>query len=187
MFLISTNAISLLYFTTVILTHRPFWAMSEHYQACITAAHSIEKLLLLLEKTFTFANITYMMAYCVYTGASAILPDARDGNLEACAKIQTFIRALEGSLQRCPLTKRSLKIIEKGLKKTPTPAATLDSQTIDMAPPAPTYIPAFPYVGMDGHFDMNADFGFGMNMDQLSGLDCFPEAHMSSENTMMFR
>src|SRR5687767_15929372 len=69
---------SLLYHTTVILAHRPFWAARGHYQACISAAHSIERLLLLLERTFSFANITYMMAYCVYTGASAILPDARD-------------------------------------------------------------------------------------------------------------
>jgi hypothetical protein len=128
-----------------------------------------------------------MMAYCVYTGASAILPDARDGDVEARAKIQTFTRALDSSLERCPLVKRSLKIIEKGLKKTAPPPVAPDAQRIDMHPPPPTYIPAFPYVGLDGHFDLNADFDFGMSMDQLSALDCFPEAHMASGDTVLLR
>ena len=128
-----------------------------------------------------------MMAYCAYTGASAILPDARDGDAHALAKIQTLTRALETSLKRCPLVKRSLRIIEKGLNGMTSRGAAADTQATNMSIPLPNYIPAFPYVGLDGNFDMNADLDFGMHMDHFSALDCFPEAHINSEGPMMPR
>lgn len=93
---------NLLYHTSVILAHRPFWSGPAHYEACVSAAQSIEKLLLLIERTFGFDNITYLMAYCVYTGASALLRDAKSGNADAAAKVQTFTRALRTGAKKMP-------------------------------------------------------------------------------------
>ena len=64
---------SLLYYTTVILLHRPFYSVPAHHAACREAADNIEKLLLLLEKTFGFTRISYLIAYCVYTGAAVMM------------------------------------------------------------------------------------------------------------------
>lgn len=176
------SIISLLYYTTVILAHRPFWSVATHYQACINAAHSIEKLLLLLEQTFGFDNITYLMAYCIYTGASAILQDARNGNTEANAKIQTFIRALQSGTKRCPLLERSLNIILKGLNSSLGQNTSPGSIPLfDDAAAMHNYIPAFPYFGLSGvgDFDISGHPG-GMGIDTFSALDCYPEVHMGA-------
>ncbi|OAA60959.1 Transcription factor [Niveomyces insectorum RCEF 264] len=172
---------NLLYYTTVILAHRPFWSVAVHYEACISAAHSIEKLLLLLERTFGFDNITYLMAYCIYTGASAILREARSGNAEASTKIQTFVRALQSGAKRCPLLERSLSLIRKGLhspldrSSTPRSVAVFD----DDATAVYNYVPAFPYFGYSdvGDFDFSENPS-GINLDTFSTLNCFPEAYM---------
>ncbi|KAF6813049.1 C6 transcription factor [Colletotrichum musicola] len=98
---------NLLYYTTVILAHRPIWSVASSYQACISAAKSIEKLLLLLEATFGLENITYLMGYCIYTGASAELEDTNKGDPDASAAMQTYLRALNTSMKRCPLLEHS--------------------------------------------------------------------------------
>ncbi|OAQ75889.1 C6 transcription factor [Purpureocillium lilacinum] len=177
--LISQN---LLYFASVILAHRPFWAVPAHYQTCITASRSIEKLVLLLESTFGLGNITYLMGYCIYTGASAILEDAKKGNDSSQATLQTFLRALNTGMRRCPLLERSLKIIVKGMSSTPADKAPVTEQmSQDLLPTATanTYIPAFPYVDpiLSIDFDMNRYLG-GADLDTMSGLDSFPEAQM---------
>lgn len=51
------NNSSLLYYTTVALLHRPFYSIPLHHRACRQASISIEKLLLLLEKTFGFRKV----------------------------------------------------------------------------------------------------------------------------------
>lgn len=114
-----TLLISLLYFTTVILAHRPLWSIPAYYHVCISAAQSIEKLLFLLESTFGLENITYLMGYCIYTGASAILEDAKNNDGVANVTMQTYLRAFNTGMRRCPLFERSLHIIVKGLKSTP--------------------------------------------------------------------
>ena len=53
----------------MILLHRP----RGNQAACRSAANSIEKLLLLLEGTFGFTRVTYLIACCIYTGASAMI------------------------------------------------------------------------------------------------------------------
>jgi hypothetical protein len=173
----------LLYYTTVILSHRPFWSVAVHYQACIRAAYSIEKLLLLLEKTFGFDNITYLMAYCVYTGALPVLQEARNGNTEANAKIQTFTRALQAGTKRCPILERSLNIIRKGLTLSANQQPSSPGNMHVFQEDASTlhnYMPAFPYFGFSGvdEYRMDPWSPGGMNVDSFSSLDCFPEAHM---------
>ncbi|UNI19481.1 hypothetical protein JDV02_005663 [Purpureocillium takamizusanense] len=177
--LISQN---LLFFASVILAHRPFWAVPSHYQTCITASRNIEKLVLLLESTFGLGNITYLMGYCIYTGASAILEDAKKCNNSSQATLQTFLRALNTGMRRCPLLERSLKIIVKGMSTTVTDKVPAMDQTSQDLPPtaiASTYIPAFPYVDPT----LSIDFGMsrylgGADLDTMSGLDSFPEAQM---------
>ncbi|RYP18153.1 hypothetical protein DL765_004079 [Monosporascus sp. GIB2] len=108
---------NLLYYATVILAHRPFWSASAYYQVCIDASKSIEKLILLLESTFGLGNITYLMGYCIYTGASAILQDAKSGQRAAHGILRTYLRALNAGMKKCPLLERSLHIIVKGLNR----------------------------------------------------------------------
>lgn len=166
----------------MILAHRPFWSGPAHYEACVSAAQSIEKLLLLIERTFGFDNITYLMAYCVYTGASALLRDAKSGNADAAAKVQTFTRALRTGAKKCPLLERSLDIIKKGLVK-PSPAQNTPPDAPQSLVNPPTtihgFIPAFPYSNCTapGGYDVTADL-VGTTAAGFSMLDCFPEAHM---------
>lgn len=80
-----------LFFASVILTKRPFWSVPAYYQDCIRAAHSIERLILLLESTFGLEDSTYLMGYCVYTGAPAILEDAKNGNYTSQKALSTLL------------------------------------------------------------------------------------------------
>ncbi|CAK7216506.1 hypothetical protein SCUCBS95973_002821 [Sporothrix curviconia] len=115
---------NLLYHTTIILLHRPFYASPVHHAACRQAADHLERLLLLLERTFGFRRITYLMAYCVYTGASVLVQDVKQGcDAAAAAKIQTFLRALRLGVASCPLVRRSLDIITASLGSTAAAAA----------------------------------------------------------------
>jgi hypothetical protein len=157
------------------LAHRPFWSIPTYYNVCISAARSIEKLILLLETTFGLENITYLMGYCIYTGASAILEDAKKDNGAANATMQTYLRALNAGMSRCPLLERSLHIIIKGLKQTNTPRGQghLGQQDVTATN---SYIPAFPY--LDPSTPGNIDMGMYLNannLDPMAMLDCFPE------------
>ncbi|KAG9511768.1 hypothetical protein KCV07_g9937, partial [Aureobasidium melanogenum] len=139
------------------------------------AARSIEKLILLLELTFGLDNITYLMGYCIYTGASAILEDAKKADGAANATMQNYLRSLNAGMSRCPLLERSLHIIIKGLKQT-TPSRYPDNTGQPDTTVVNSYIPAFPYldpgstdnIDMDMYFDVN-------NLDPMAMLDCFPE------------
>ncbi|KAF6812841.1 fungal specific transcription factor [Colletotrichum plurivorum] len=169
---------NLLYYTTVILAHRPFWSVASYYQACISAAKSIEKLLLLLEATFGLENITYLMGYCIYTGASAVLEDTNKGDPDASAAMHTYLRALNTGMKRCPLLERSLNIIIKSLKSAPVRPSLIDHPPpLHDALPSKSYIPAFPYLDPLGYsgFDMDSHNTGDANFDALAMLDCFPE------------
>ncbi|KAI0141251.1 hypothetical protein GGR57DRAFT_509232 [Xylariaceae sp. FL1272] len=176
---------NLLYFTTVILANRPFWSVPAYYEVCISASRSIEKLVLLVESTFGLVNITYLMGYCIYTGASAILEDAKSGKGAANDTIKTFLRALNAGMKNCPLLERSLNIIVKGLARSPAPKKPKDAQDSRQLPDLPVplgpyngYIPAFPYLGPDRSFEF--DFhSYPSGHDSLAALDCFPEMQMS--------
>ncbi|CAK7221733.1 hypothetical protein SBRCBS47491_004627 [Sporothrix bragantina] len=123
---------NLLYHTTIILLHRPFYASPVHHAACRQAADHLERLLLLLERTFGFRRITYLMAYCVYTGASVLVQDVKQGcDAAAAAKIQTFLRALRLGVASCPLVRRSLDIITASLGSTVPPTGEKDVVVVE--------------------------------------------------------
>lgn len=106
---------SLLYFTTVILLHRPFQRSSSHRDACRNAAIQIEKLLRLLEATFGFGRITYLMAYCIYIAASIFVSDIKNDNAEGCWRMDTLLRALTHGSATSPILQRSIDIIVNSL------------------------------------------------------------------------
>lgn len=171
---------NLLYQTTIILLHRPFWSASEHHTACRKAADNLETLLLLLEKTFGFNRITYLMSYCIYTAASVMIKDVKAGDLEANDKMKTFLRALKQGTITCPLTQRSLDIINNNLQfKTPRRPSLNGIPTtegIEMA----NYLPAFPYLGLDVRTESLDRNPTGMDLDGFSLLDSFPEQHIDA-------
>lgn len=177
---------SILYFATVILAHRPFWPAPAYYQVCIRAAQGMEKLLLLLESTFSFDNITYLMGYCIYTGASAILEDAKNNQGAAHPTMQTFLRALNGGMRKCPLLERSLHIIIKGLKRASEHHAVPDQRGVASASfDTNSYIPAFPYFDTMSPNDMDMDVYLNsMNIDAMATLDCYPELQIDLDNLM---
>lgn len=173
------NRRSLLYYTTTILTHRPFWSVPAYYQTCINAARSIERLVLLLESTFGLDNITYLMGYCIYTGASAILEDAKKGAGIEDPILKTYLRALNCGKKRCPLLERSLNIIIKSVGHVPVHLTVPDREgQIDFAAPN-TYIPAFPYLDPTWSANFGIDSNHtGIDMDPMAMLDCYPELQM---------
>lgn len=172
---------SLLYFTSIILTHRPFWSIPAEYQVCLEASQSMEKLVLLLESTFGLGNITYLMGYCIYTGASVSLEDAKKTNNPAHATLHTFLRALNSGMQRCRLFERSINIIIKEMSHISQEQELLGERIAPSEPAAVTggYIPAFPYVDSMGI--MESPFGTDFNhadVNSLQILDCYPEMQM---------
>lgn len=172
---------NLLYHTTIILLHRPFWSTSEHHIACRKAAENLEKLLLLLEKTFGFSRITYLMSYCIYTAASVMIKDAKAGDVEANWKMQTFLRALKQGIKTCPLIQRSLDIINNNLQsKTPKLTSLHDIPTTENIATA-NYLPAFPYSDLEFTNQFAAErYSTGMDLDAFSLLDSFPENHVNT-------
>lgn len=168
--------------------------MPIHYQVCISAARAIEKLVLLLESTFGLENITYLMGYCIYTGASAVLEDARSSGQGATHPVlRTFIRALQSGITRCPLLEKSLNIIIRGLSRAVldpqsavlSEATNADHNGVEMSTSSTggahinPYIPAFPYLDPQLDFNMNTYFNDN-NMNPMALLDCFPEMQMDT-------
>lgn len=121
-----------------------------------------------------------MMGYCIYTGASAILEDARYHRGTADATLRTFLRALNSGMRRCPLLERSLNIVVKGLNSDTEPDRAMSDtqgQPDVSSLGSINYIPAFPYLDQPVNFEMDAHLG-GMGMDSMSMLDCYPEMQM---------
>jgi hypothetical protein len=173
--------LSMLYFTSVILTHRPFWTVPQNYSICVEASQHIARLVLLFESTFGLDNITYLMGYCIYTGASVSLEEAKKMNNAEHSTLRTFLRALNCGMRRCRLLERSLNIIIKKMShafydagpmgnRAPANNATTDTSG---------FIPAFPYIDPIGAGGMNFDWHFnGTDTSSMTLLDCFPETQM---------
>jgi hypothetical protein len=131
--------------------------------------------MLLFGKTFGFTRVTYLIAYCVYTAASATIQEAKDGDFEANGKMMTFLEALKQGTKTCPVVQRSLDIITNNLK--PDVDQTLQLQSYNASTEEPVmsrdYLPAFPYPTLERTYDVDSSQQF-MAMDETS-LDCFPE------------
>lgn len=170
---------NLLYHASCILLHRPFSAATRHRSACRAAADAIEALLHHFEATFGFTRVTYLMAYCVYLGASVMTQDVKQGCVIASVKIETFLRALQGSCKTCPSIRRSLDIIQASLAGPAEPPKRMQSHPEEKIH---DFLPAFP------HCEPNAAEG-GINFDNffdldgISMLDSFPEAHLDLSDT----
>ena len=178
---------SMLYYTSIILLHRPFYAIPAHHAACRKASDSIEKLVLLLEKTFGLTKVPYLMAYCIYTAASVMMQDVKSGDIEANIKMQTFLHALRQGIVTCPMVQRSLDIITDGLRSDNTtilPARSSNATAADgmNGMSGRNYLAAFPYRGLDVETAMNPSMGT-MDLDGFSLLDCFPENHFDNMNS----
>jgi hypothetical protein len=118
--------------------------------------------------------MTYLMAYCIYTAASAMIQDVKAGDLDTTAKMRTLLRALEGGKATCPVVQRSLDIINNSLHSPLTePPSSID--TTDGL--VRNYLPAFPYP--DAQIDCTNEGNFRtMDLNAFSLLDCFPENHI---------
>lgn len=181
---------NMLYYTTIILLHRPFHTVHAHHATCRSASDSIETLARLLKKTFGFTRITYLMAYCLYTGASVMMQDVNAGDLEANVKMMTFLEALEEGTKTCPIVQRSLDIIKSGLTPNSAPGLIFsqDTSAIDQAPLASGYLPAFPHCGPEVGNGPDMTLG-SVEWDGVSMLDSFPETQyddLSATGTWFF-
>lgn len=153
----------LLYFTTLILLHRPFRSNTQCQTICRNAAEECERLILLFEKSFGLSHVTYLMAYCAYTAATVALQDLHDGIEGSQTRVNTYLRALYGLRSGTPGIQRSIDIIVRNLdKKTtvprPEPESTEEIQQVPF-----DALPAFP-------FDANCDL---MNFS-TADMDSFP-------------
>lgn len=155
--------------------------MPAHHAACRGAAECMEKLLLLLEKTFGFTRITYLIAYCIYTGASALVHDVRAGDVDASFKMETYFRALKQGQRTCPLLQRSQEIISNGLRpEAPQYTSAPGGDAADSGGLfARSYLPAFPYRDLQLDLNEASNLG-GMDLDTFSLLDSYPENHINN-------
>lgn len=159
---------SLLYHSSRILLHRPYSALPENRSICRSAANQIEALIRLYKDTFAIAGVTYLMAYCFYTGASAMMQDALAGDMAAKQSMELFLEVLRGAQASCPVLQRSLNIIQSGL------AATAQSDMGNQA-----FLPAFPGLDLSAS---GLDDLFFHNMGTMDYLDNFPELNMPASS-----
>jgi hypothetical protein len=130
------------------------------------------------------------MGYSIYTGASAVLEEARRSNQgTAHPELRTFLRALNAGMLRCPLLEKSLNIIARYLNHESlhqhdlpqsgvigysegNAEASMDGGGAHTNP----YIPAFPYLDPEMPFDVNmASYTAENSLNSMAMLDCFPE------------
>ncbi|GAB7345960.1 hypothetical protein MBLNU457_4185t2 [Dothideomycetes sp. NU457] len=146
--------VCLLHYATIILLHRPLGDLPFTKTALREASRGIEVLLLLLERSFGFTRMTYLMSYCAYTGATVAVEDLSNGLPGAVESVQTFIRALEGARRTtCPVIASSLDIIKMNIaQKCPDKLAMLNLPMDQVVHPShPGHVsqqgmmPAFPY------------------------------------------
>jgi hypothetical protein len=134
----------------------------------------VEAILLRYGHLFGFARITYLMAYCIYTAATVVVEDLKDGFPGDRERIDSFLEALECAKVACPAIQRSIDIISRNL--TPSMASTtmLDPNYIPTDPALDPTMPTFPFLPLDG-----MSFGeYGMlssNHPYFSTMDSFLE------------
>lgn len=118
------------------------------------------------------------MGYCIYTGASAVLEEAKSGQGMEHPTLKTFLRALNTGKGNCPCLERSLHIIIKGLGRPPQPSTVHEaSGEIDMSA-VNSYIPAFPYLDPNYPISLGMDSSLSvMDMDPMAVFNYSPDVH----------
>lgn len=173
----------MLYHTTIILLHRPFRGNSTCRSACREAAKNVEGLLLVMERSFGFSRVTYVMAYCAYTAATVAVQDTTDNVAGAQGRLETCLRALNAVTVSCPGIQRSIGIISKSLDSgmrhpaTDVPGSDADYTTTN--PIMPEQMPAFPWQ----ENDMNVDLDPFSN--SFSHLDPHPQEWFNLTDDML--
>lgn len=183
----------MLYYATVILLHRPFNSTSTHHLECSNASHCLERLVICLDNTFGLTRLTYLISYCIYTGASVIVNDVNSGDLSASMRMRTFLRALQSSVTTCPVVQRSLDIINNSLTSQThdfdTSQAAEAAETAEATTTEPStgrYLPAFPVPESEVanyEFNFNTD---NLDMDNFSLLNCFPEYSTNNMDPLLY-
>lgn len=140
----SAKRSSLLYFTSIILLYRPFRTSRFCQDASRKASKSVESLLLLYEDTFGFTRVTYLMAYCIYTAATIVVEDLKEGYPGARERTSFFLRALEGARTSCPGIQRSIDVIKSHLPPVFDTDPSLNRGRFPELQTDPS-MPAFPY------------------------------------------
>jgi hypothetical protein len=142
--------------------------------------------MLLFGKTFGFTRVTCLIAYCVYTAASATIQEAKEGDFEANGKMMTFLEALKQGTKTCPVVHRSLDIITNDLKPDVDRTPQVQSCIASAEEPVITrdYLPAFPYQMYERTHDTDPSQQF-IAMDEAS-LDCFPEVQYTDLDLDMY-
>lgn len=170
---------SLLYYTTIILLHRPFKNNHCSRDTCRTAAAGVEHILLLMEQHFGLDKCTYVMCYCAYTAATVAVQDTRDQILGAKERLDTYLRALRATRASCPGIQRSIEIILSCVESNDKPSSTTNNtQDSSILPPQLPLeeMPAFPH--NIGHANVLDAMDMG-NIDSLPQsflyLDSFPQ------------
>lgn len=160
----------MLFHTTKILLHRPFWTNASCRTICQEAGKAVEHLLVLFETTYGLTHMTYLSAYCAYTAATVAMLDLHDHIEGSQQRVNTYLRILYGVRTSCPGIQRSIDIIIDGFSRV-TPAAPST-----MAPA--TSQPGITQDRVEG-FDMLPAFPFD-NYNDLTGLN------MSDNNAVPF-
>ena len=147
-----------LYYTSMILLHRPFRHEPQCQTICREAAQEVEDLILLLEKSFGLSHTTYLMSYSAYTAATVALQDLHDGIEGSQAKINTCLRALYGVRSSCPGIQSSINIIIRNLDRRPlAPKPHQTEQQVQQLPTASDTLPSYPFGG--GWDEMDPSLG----------------------------
>lgn len=130
------TSLNLMYYTTLILLHRPHVAgqrdlntpaVQRSWKICKTAMRAIHDILQLYVGTFGFSHITYMNSYCTYTAATTAvyqleIDDEQQKTIGPTRNsIWTELKFLLDILQRTAVSmtglNRSIDIIRSRLKK----------------------------------------------------------------------
>lgn len=119
----------MLYYTTIILLHRPFRGNLSCRAACRDAAKGVEHFILLMEQSFALSKSTYIKAYCAYTAATVAVQDTKDDMPGARSRVGTYLRALKAISSSCPGIQRSIAIIEKCLDSSSTLSPRVDAES----------------------------------------------------------
>jgi hypothetical protein len=114
------------------------------------------------------------MSYCIYTAATIVVEDLKDGYPGDRERTDSFLEALECARIACPGIQRSIDIIRRNLTPSMATDPVLNDSYIDVDATIDPSLPTFPYLPLHGL--ALGDYGM-LSSDQacFSALDSFAE------------
>jgi hypothetical protein len=144
-------SLNIFYHTSIILLHRPFRSAPDCRTNCRQASQAVESIVVGYGNTFGFNRIPYLMSYCIYTAATIVMEDLKDGFSGDRERIEMFLEALECAKVSCPGIQQSIDIIRRNLSPTmPTSNPVMIPNYIQAHPVMDPSIPTFPFLPMEG-------------------------------------